>query len=216
MDLDFDLGFGDPVAAPPAARHPAPSDPNAATVLLNQEAGASGLDFDLDLSPPPVTTPAHERTVSFNAGTVTPAAPEAPNFAATVPLMDSLSSPPVVPGEDVSAPDIDFNLDVPAASDVASHPAGSFERTHSGIDSESKPFGGISLDLDSGAVEETPAAGAGATGARWQEMATKLDLAIAYRDIGDKDGARELLEEVLKDGDAAQVGKARELMSALA
>jgi pilus assembly protein FimV len=53
-------------------------------------------------------------------------------------------------------------------------------------------------------------------GTRWQEMATKLDLAIAYRDIGDKDGARELLEEVLKDGDAAQVGKARELMSALA
>src|SRR5690606_34861851 len=32
------------------------------------------------------------------------------------------------------------------------------------------------------------------------EMATKLDLAMAYQEIGDKEGARELLEEVLKGG----------------
>jgi pilus assembly protein FimV len=216
MDLDFDLGFGDPVAppAPAPAAHPTPADPVAATVLLNQEAGATPLDFDLDLTPPPAAPPPHERTVSFNAGTPAPAAPEAPNFAATVPMMESFSAPPTTPDEELS-PDLDFNLDVPSAgpAEVASHPAGSFERTHSGIDTETKPFGGISLDLDSGAVEQSAATGGGA---RWQEMATKLDLAIAYRDIGDKDGARELLEEVLKDGDTAQVSKARELMAALA
>ncbi|MFO1300691.1 MAG: FimV/HubP family polar landmark protein [Burkholderiaceae bacterium] len=48
---------------------------------------------------------------------------------------------------------------------------------------------------------------------RWQEMATKLDLASAYEEIGDKEGARELLEEVLKGGDTAQQQKARSMLA---
>ena len=47
-------------------------------------------------------------------------------------------------------------------------------------------------------------------------MATKLDLAKAYEEMGDKDGARELLKEVLKDGDAAQRGTAEQLLAKLA
>ncbi len=49
--------------------------------------------------------------------------------------------------------------------------------------------------------------------AKWQEMATKLDLASAYQDIGDKDGARELLDEVIRGGDTAQQQKARSMLS---
>jgi pilus assembly protein FimV len=41
------------------------------------------------------------------------------------------------------------------------------------------------------------------------EMATKLDLAVAYQEIGDKDGARELLDEVLQGGTPEQVDRAR-------
>lgn len=48
------------------------------------------------------------------------------------------------------------------------------------------------------------------------EMATKLDLAIAYQEIGDKDGARELLDEVIKGGTPDQSEKARSLLVALA
>jgi len=48
---------------------------------------------------------------------------------------------------------------------------------------------------------------------QWQEMATKLDLASAYEEIGDKDGARELLEEVVRGGDAEQKGKARAMLT---
>lgn len=48
------------------------------------------------------------------------------------------------------------------------------------------------------------------------EMATKLDLAIAYQEIGDKDGARELLEEVLKGGNEEQIARAKTLMQELA
>jgi pilus assembly protein FimV len=48
---------------------------------------------------------------------------------------------------------------------------------------------------------------------QWQEMATKLDLASAYEEIGDKDGARELLEEVVRGGDTEQKGKARAMLT---
>jgi len=48
------------------------------------------------------------------------------------------------------------------------------------------------------------------------EMATKLDLAAAYHEIGDKDGARELLDEVLKAGTEEQIARAKNLMQELA
>jgi pilus assembly protein FimV len=46
-------------------------------------------------------------------------------------------------------------------------------------------------------------------------MATKLDLASAYQEIGDREGARELLEEVIKGGDSEQSEKARALLQKL-
>ena len=55
----------------------------------------------------------------------------------------------------------------------------------------------------------------GGTDPKWQEVATKLDLAKAYEEMGDKDGARELLNEVIKDGDAAQKGTAQQLLAKL-
>jgi pilus assembly protein FimV len=48
------------------------------------------------------------------------------------------------------------------------------------------------------------------------EMATKLDLALAYQEIGDKEGARELLDEVVKGGSAEQTEKAKSLLLKLA
>ncbi|MDP9109164.1 MAG: pilus assembly protein FimV, partial [Pseudomonadota bacterium] len=44
------------------------------------------------------------------------------------------------------------------------------------------------------------------------EMATKLDLAIAYEEIGDKEGARELLDEVVKGGSSEQVAQAKAML----
>jgi pilus assembly protein FimV len=48
------------------------------------------------------------------------------------------------------------------------------------------------------------------------EVATKLDLAQAYIDMGDADGARDILNEVVNEGDAGQKVEARELLSRLA
>lgn len=48
------------------------------------------------------------------------------------------------------------------------------------------------------------------------EAATKLDLARAYIDMGDKDGARDILQEVLSEGDEAQKKDANELLQRIA
>jgi pilus assembly protein FimV len=48
------------------------------------------------------------------------------------------------------------------------------------------------------------------------EVATKLDLAQAYIDMGDNDGARDILKEVVTEGDDGQKSEAREMLSRLA
>jgi pilus assembly protein FimV len=47
------------------------------------------------------------------------------------------------------------------------------------------------------------------------EVGTKLDLARAYIDMGDPDGARSILEEVLEEGDDSQQAEARQLLDSL-
>jgi pilus assembly protein FimV len=71
-----------------------------------------------------------------------------------------------------------------------------------------------SISLDLGGASDTAGSGAGSD-PKWQEVATKLDLAKAYEEMGDKDGARELLGEVMKDGDSAQKNQAQQLLSKL-
>ena len=66
----------------------------------------------------------------------------------------------------------------------------------------------IGLDLDPVAPPATTS-----DPLRWQEMATKIDLAAAYEEIGDKEGARELLEEVVRGGDGPQQEMARQMLS---
>ena len=49
-------------------------------------------------------------------------------------------------------------------------------------------------------------------GVETNPMDSKLDLARAYLDMGDEDGARPVLMEVIKEGDLAQRAEARELL----
>jgi pilus assembly protein FimV len=72
-----------------------------------------------------------------------------------------------------------------------------------------------SISLDLGSAGEPTAGAPSSNDPKWQEVATKLDLAKAYKEMGDKDGARELLNEVIKDGDEAQKGQAEQLMAKL-
>ncbi len=57
-------------------------------------------------------------------------------------------------------------------------------------------------DMPAGEVGESP---------QWDETATKLDLARAYIDMGDSEGARSILEEVMAEGNDQQKKQAKEL-----
>jgi len=48
-----------------------------------------------------------------------------------------------------------------------------------------------------------------------QEVDTKLELARAYEEMGDAEGARELLDEVMRDGDGNQQEQARSILARL-
>ena len=48
-----------------------------------------------------------------------------------------------------------------------------------------------------------------------QEVSTKLDLARAYIDMGDSEGARDILQEVMKEGASEQQEDARKLLAEL-
>jgi len=81
--------------------------------------------------------------------------------------------------------------------------------------------GGTDLDLDVGADvvgSEEPTATEEVSPLDPQtmtEVGTKLDLARAYIDMGDPDGARSILEEVIDEGDSTQQQEAKTLIGAL-
>lgn len=62
--------------------------------------------------------------------------------------------------------------------------------------------------LEAAAIEE-----AGIDPELREEVNTKLDLARAYMEMGDREGAREILQEVLGEGDAGQKAEATKLMA---
>ena len=131
---------------------------------------------------------------------------------------------PVTTGVTVSeVPAVDFDRMVefkPASDNKPSQPA---PETKTDQAEPPKPvatssggfdFGGINLELD-------PATGA-ANGGKSKpsssrsgnvEMETKIELAAAYLGIGDKEGARELLDEVIQEGAPEQVEKAKEALA---
>jgi len=74
------------------------------------------------------------------------------------------------------------------------------QHLNTGLDSESE---NSSFDFDISGYDEI------------DEAETKLDLAAAYADMGDPDGARNILEEVLKEGNDEQKSKAQALLNNL-
>ena len=106
----------------------------------------------------------------------------------------------------------DLNIDLPALEGLSQTAVPKTAAGSGGTATLEVPaldLSSIGLDL-----EPAPAAAAG-DGMKWQEMATKLDLASAYEEIGDKEGARELLEEVVRGGDTEQQKQARTMLAKL-
>ena len=199
--LDFDLGLSEP----------APEGAAAPVIDVTGDLG-----FDLDLGDAEKKTGAALAEPQSEA-----AAPPSPEGPAAEAPADAVSS-------------IDFDFELPGSGAAAAPPAESATAAPGAPAAAAEGGGGIDFDfnLDLPAEkEETPSApldlsaisldlgapgeAAAASDAHWQEVATKLDLAKAYQEMGDKDGARELLDEVLKEGDAAQQQQAQAMLAAL-
>jgi pilus assembly protein FimV len=73
--------------------------------------------------------------------------------------------------------------------------------------------GDLNINLDDTSTQAAPAS-AGKDG-HWYDVQQKFDLAKAYQEMGDNDGAREILQEVIKEGDAEQQDQAQKLLSSL-
>jgi pilus assembly protein FimV len=164
----------------------------------------AGLDFDVSASTQKLPAAAPDTTIAMPPKAADPGldfdldlgAPAAPAPAA--PAAEKKPEPAADPGLAFDLT-LDLNTEKKAEPAAAQAPAAPDLST-------------ISLDL--GALDSAPAVPGGAD-PKWQEIATKLDLAKAYDEMGDKDGARELLNEVVKDGDAAQKGQAQQLLAKL-
>ena len=115
------------------------------------------------------------------------------------------------PAADISASAGDvlaFTLDFPVADKPAA-PAQAATKEAVDID-----LSGINLDMGEPAAPASAPA-AEVKDAHWHDVATKLDLAKAYQEMGDNAGAREILEEVLAEGDDQQRAAAEEILQQL-
>ena len=96
-----------------------------------------------------------------------------------------------------------------AMAGPASATAPSLARPQAAIDLDKLD---LSFDPDKATFEDpTPSVLDG----QWHDAATKLDLAKAYQEMGDVEGAREILQEVLHEGDEQQKSEAQSLLSKL-
>jgi pilus assembly protein FimV len=129
--------------------------------------------------------------------------------------------PPVNLGKDI---DFDLDLENGAKPDADEPilPAASASASAASLldgpdDKPSLSLSDLNLDL-SGEAPPQPSANLleeDEESAFETEMTTKLDLAAAYQEIGDKEGARELLEEVMRGGSDAQMARAKDMLSKL-
>jgi pilus assembly protein FimV len=166
-------------------------------------------DFDLDVSEP-----------------VAPAAPaaaqEAPvDVAAELAAFDSV--PEFDPVSDFDMPsDFDLSLSLEDDSPAAKSFASELDDVNAELDKLSQSLESPSLEphftSEDAAAQPEPEplddldfdffSGS-------DEVATKLDLARAYIDMGDNQGARDILDEVVKDGDDSQRQEAEDMLSRL-
>ncbi len=142
-----------------------------------------GLIPDLDLNIPQTRMPV-------------PPAPEPKPIVA-----EALSRPTVIGA--MKAPGVNTMMASGLSDDAARLTANTDQATVPLIDFD---LSAVSLDAATKRGETEPGS------ALAQQMATKLDLARGYIDLGVKDGARELLDEVMRDGTRDQRQSAVELI----
>ena len=228
------MDLPDDVHAPAPLADLAPDEPveplKAAAVPVRD--GREALDFDLDsldfepvstsdpiVMPGPDSTAApaaheaqYDASMDFGLDLEPPAGPVNGVGAGVTPLPDPL--------KDVDLAHFDLDEAVAPAAAAAASVDSLFDTAQTPAHApETMPpaqefdLSGIDLDLNGAKTASTGVDDP--LSAIHMEMDTKLDLAIAYQEIGDKEGARELIDEVIKGGSEEQVKKANTMRALL-
>lgn len=220
LDIDFDLEL--PTSPPELAVLPVAAE---VAGIVSEESGlVPDLELDLDLEIPETA----------------PQAPPELDMPELSVDQAPLDLPPAEPASaDSSGLDFDFDLGEPDVAEPTMPDALVAETAVMDMPSLEMPepetngdTGGLDFDLGEkrtepvirddfptdlvapgGADLELPTDAA--TEVDNPEATTKLELALAYEEMGDRDGARELLEEVLTEGSSSQQAKAREKLDQL-
>ncbi|WP_314331312.1 FimV/HubP family polar landmark protein [Lautropia mirabilis] len=217
-DGTADLAAPSPVASP-AADVGGMAAAGAAAVAAGVAGMAAAAEPQhVEPEAPAVSSPSMDEGLAFDGGYNKPAA-EAESKP--VQTFQSTRSGPLsaMPGVELPSLDLDAPLDLDEGPstvtdlNIDTTITESLDMGHAS-GGEGDGLGAIGLDLSPSTISG-PITMSGAASSQWQEMASKLDLASAYVEIGDKEGARELLEEVINGGDAAQQQRARELLADL-
>ena len=225
FDSAFDLSLDDLENITPAVITPAP-EPEASTVadledfpldddlsfgsVLQQQAeikenldDLSEFDLDMDLGAEPSTAALAEDDFLLDLdegakdlpAVETPAAPELALDDLELPADFDLSLAEEMDAPDAFAAELDdVNAELESLSGSIGEPT--FTEQDALASAEDEP----EFDFLSGT----------------DEVATKLDLAQAYIDMGDNDGARDILNEVVVEGDDGQKSEAKEMLARLA
>ena len=222
-DLDLDGDLDEPAGAAAAADL---DDLGLSDLELDAPAApaevASTVDFDLDLAADGAaeSLSLEDELADFGLDLNADAKPEATSEDDFMLSLDdeSLTSAAASAEAGLDLPaDFDLSLaeETPAAAD-------SFAAQLEEVSAELEQLGGALADELPTALPEASVAVAGEDGeddfdflSGTDETATKLDLARAYIDMGDSEGARDILEEVVAEGSEGQKQEARELIATL-
>ncbi|WP_028104916.1 FimV/HubP family polar landmark protein [Pseudoduganella violaceinigra] len=216
--LDFDLGglsFDEPAPSGGAAVELAPA-PVAAAEEVHDLSFDLGLDTPVRAEAVPAA-PAHDAMadIGMDFGLDLPSEAKAAAAApAADPLAELDSMDFSLPSGGAAAPAVahveaaplsaaDFSLDLPSEPVAAAAAPADFD------------LSGINLDLGGAGQATAAPKNEDEMSALHMEMDTKLDLAVAYQEIGDKEGARELLDEVIRGGSDDQVSRASAMRAQL-
>lgn len=224
FDSAFDLSLDDLEAASPAVvatepaaeldAFPLDDDLSFESVLQQQTDAKDSLDdladFDLDLGAdvPEATLADDAFLLDLDSDLKDLPAPDA---AATETALDDLELP------------ADFDLSLADEMDAPAQPSA----FAADLDDVSAELDRFAEDLEHPAIAEPTFTAEDAAIAAAQdepefdflsgtdEVATKLDLAQAYIDMGDSDGARDILGEVISEGNDGQKSEAKEMLARL-
>lgn len=245
VDFDLGFDSAETVNAEPAAMQDVPESEKTAIMSAAemQSALEAPMDFDVtgthagakdfSIEEPKVEIPAMDFDVtgtspSFGAPAVEEPALEmaAMDFDITA-TKASAAATPVSPAPSLNLDDLVFDSTPQAAAPVATPEPDSGMEFTINLPTDIKPaaippapvkdvgLSEISLNLDEVDKPHT-AQPSESKDEHWQEVATKLDLAKAYQEMGDQAGAREILEEVVREGDATQRETAQSLLQQMA